>query len=152
MTFFLFFFLVYEICMTYTYYISGINIYRKFGKYLHEYLIFLIFPCLLPLSSQHNRHIECTRDVPDTQIPSRENGESPMMPANKNAMPLSQLNFCYQYTNCLSKGTNFAGLSVTVRNHRIKYIISKSSSSKYNEVFHYNKGNSSAQMHLHSAP
>ena len=47
------------------------------------------------------------------------------------------MKFCYQHTNYFSKEFNPAGLSEIVHYHRIKYIIFKSSSSKYNEVFHY---------------
>ena len=40
-------------------------------------------------------------------------------------------------TNYLSKGLILLAFRRQIRNHRLKYIKFKSSSSKYNEVFHY---------------
>ena len=56
-----------------------------------------------------------------------------MTSTNNNVVPTCTS----EHTNYFSKGINSDGLSETVRNHRKKYILFKSFSSKYNEVFHY---------------
>ena len=58
-----------------------------------------------------------------------------MTSANNNIMPRLGMNFCCQHMNILKK-INSACCSETVRNHRVKYIVFKSSSLKYNEISH----------------
>ena len=74
----------------------------------------------------------CSQKGYDTKnLQFRENAESPMMPDNKTYI-------CHKRTSLTNPQTILFLLAFFKQNYylRIKYIISKSSSLKYNEIFH----------------